>query len=222
MDSFQLCCWYRKLSCFSKLCNSEHAHYLFKLISSRSPGYVSRNRHNIPFFETKHTFLKTHSSRRLWLNGINLIINASSFNSFRKSVVKFIRPSDNSFFNSHNPKGIKFIIRLRRGLNQLQEHKCKRSFQDSLNPFSNYVLNIESTAHYLLHCPTYITERRAFLSTIKNIYNNLVDLSEPVLIKTILFGSNLFNTNGNTMLSIPLLNMFYLKKEIPLLGPILF
>ena len=151
-----------------------------------------------------------------------MIINASSFNSFRKSIVKCIRLSDNSFFNSPNPKGIKFITRLRRGLNQLQEHKFKRSFQDSLNSFSNYGLNIESTAHYLLHCPTYITERRTFLSTIKNIYNNLVDLSEPVLIKTILFGRNLFNTNGNTMFSIPLLNMFYLKKEIPLLGPISF
>ena len=212
MESLQLCCLDRKLSWFYKLCNSEHAHYLFKLIFSRSSGYVSRNRYNIPFFKRKHTFLKTLSFRRLWLNAINLIINASSFNSFRKSIVKCIRLSDNSFFNSPNPKGIKFITRLRRGLNQLQEHKFKRSFQDSLNSFSNYGLNIESTAHYLLHCPTYITERRTFLSTIENIYNNLLDLSEPVLIKTILFGNNLFNTNGNTMFSIPLLNMFYLKK----------
>ena len=39
---------------------------------------------------------------------------------------------------------------------------------------------------------------RTLLSTIENIENNLLDLSEPVLIKTLLFGSNSFDTNANT------------------------
>ena len=59
-------------------------------------------------------------------------------------------------------------------------------------------LDIESTGHYLLHCPTYITERRTLLSTIENIDNNLLDVCEPVLIKTFRFGSNLFDSNANT------------------------
>ena len=36
------------------------------------------------------------------------------------------------------------------------------------------------------------------MSTIENIDNNLLDLSELVLIKTLLFGSNSFDTNANT------------------------
>ena len=36
------------------------------------------------------------------------------------------------------------------------------------------------------------------MSTIENIDNNLLDLSEPVLIKTLLFGSNSFDANANT------------------------
>ena len=44
----------------------------------------------------------------------------------------------------------------------------------------------------------YITERHTFLSTIKNIDNNLLHLCEPVLIRTLLFGSNSFDTNANT------------------------
>ena len=44
----------------------------------------------------------------------------------------------------------------------------------------------------------HITERRTLLSTIENIDNNLLDLCEPVLIKTPLFGSNSFYTNANT------------------------
>ena len=45
---------------------------------------------------------------------------------------------------------------------------------------------------------TYITERRTLLSTIENIDNNLLDLCEPVLIRTLLFGSNSFDTDANT------------------------
>ena len=58
-------------------------------------------------------------------------------------------------------------------------------------------MDIESIAHYFLYCLAYITEKRTLLSTIANI-ENLLELSEPVLIKTILFGSNSFNTNANT------------------------
>ena len=126
------------------------------------------------------------------------IRNSSSFNIFRKSILKFIRPSANSLFNCHNPKGIKFITRLRLGLSHLREHKFKHSFQDSLNPFCSCGLDIESTAHFLFHCPTYIIKRRTLLSTLVNIDNNLLDLCEPVLIRTLLFGSNSFDTDANT------------------------
>ena len=59
-------------------------------------------------------------------------------------------------------------------------------------------LDIESTAHFFLHCPKYITEKRTLLSTTENIDNNLLDLCEPVLIRTLLFGSNSFDTDANT------------------------
>ena len=58
-------------------------------------------------------------------------------------------------------------------------------------------MDIESTAHFLLHCPTYIIERRTLLSNLVNIDNNLLDLCEPVLIRTLLFGINSFDTDAN-------------------------
>ena len=201
LESFQLCLWFRKLSCFYKLFNSKHSRYLFKLIPSRSSSYVTRNIHNIPFFKTRHTFFKNcfFPSTIIEWNKLNYNIrNSSSFKIFRKSILKLIRPSANSFFHSHNPKGIKFITWLRLGLSNLREHKFNHSFQDSLNPFCSCGLGIESTAHYLLHCPTYITERGTLLSTIENIDNNFLDLSEPVLIKTLSFGSNSFDSNADS------------------------
>ena len=43
----------------------------------------------------------------------------------------------------------------------------------------------------------HITERHTLLSTIKNIDNNLLHFCEPVLIRTLLFGSNSFDANAN-------------------------
>ena len=127
------------------------------------------------------------------------IRNSSSFNIFRKSILKFISPSANSLFNCHNPKAIKFITRLWLRLSYLCEHKFKhKEFKDSSNPFCSWGLGIESTAHFLLHCSTYITERRTLLNTIENTDNSLLDLCEPVLIRTLLFGSNSFDADANT------------------------
>ena len=199
LESLQLRRWFRKLSFFYKLFNSEHPNYPFKLIPLRSSNYVTRIIHNIPLLKTRHTFFKNSffSSTIIEWNKLgHNIRNSSSFNIFRKSILKFIRPSANSHFNCHNPKGIKLITRLRIGLSYLREHKSKHSFQDSLDPFCSCGLDIESTAHFLLHCPMYITGRHTLMSTIKNIDNNLLHLCEPVLIRTLLFGSNSFDTNA--------------------------
>ena len=112
--------------------------------------------------------------------------------------VQQTRPSANSLFNCHNPKGIKFITRIQLGLSHLHEHKFKHSFQDSLNLFCSCSLDIQSTAHFLLYCLTYIIERRTLLRNLVNIDNNLLDLCEPVLIRTLLFGCNSFDTDANT------------------------
>ena len=126
-----------------------------------------------------------------------MFAGSSSVKIFRKSFLKFIRQSAGGFFNCHNPKRIKFITRLRLGLSLLPEHNFKHSFQDSFNPFCSCRLDIESSAHYLLHCPMYMTERSTLLNTIENIDNNLLNLCEPVLIETLLIGNNSFDTNAN-------------------------
>ena len=63
------------------------------------------------------------------------------------------------------------------------------SFQDTLNPISSCGFDVESTSHYVLHCPTYNDKRHTLQSTIKNIDCRLSDVTEIVLIKTFLFGN---------------------------------
>ena len=57
----------------------------------------------------------------------------------------FIRPCANSTFQYHNPKSLKLITRLRLGLSHLRFHKCKHSFQDTLNPIYKVILVTKST-----------------------------------------------------------------------------
>ena len=54
--------------------------------------------------------------------------------------------------------GIKLVTRIRLGLSHLQEHKFKHSFQDTLNPFCNCGMDVESSTYFLLPCPSYINE----------------------------------------------------------------
>ena len=69
------------------------------------------------------------------------IRKSESLNVFKKSILKFIRPSQNRVYNCHNPKGIKLLTRLRVGLSR--EHKFKHSFQGTLNPICNCGEDIE-------------------------------------------------------------------------------
>ena len=106
LESLQLCRWFKKLSCFYKLFNSEHPRYLFKLIPSKSSSYVPRNIHNIPFFKRRHTFFENSffPSTTIERNRLTYDIrNSSSFNIFRKSILKFIK-SFNSFLTVIIPK----------------------------------------------------------------------------------------------------------------------
>ena len=91
-----------------------------------------------------------------WNNLDLKIRNSETFSTFKKNIFKFIPPSSNSIFNCHSPNRIKLIARLRLGLSHLCEHKFRHNFQDTLNPICSCGDDIETTIHYLLHCPNYL------------------------------------------------------------------
>ena len=123
---------------------------------------------------------------------------AESLSLFKTKILKFIRPSPNSVYNCHNPNGLKFITRLRLGLSHLREHKLKHSFQDTVNPLCSCGLDIESTEHFLLHCPQFANERRTLLSTIGNINYKLPENTDSNLTQTLLFVNTSFDITDNT------------------------
>ena len=50
--------------------------------------------------------------------------------------------------------------------------------------------------------------------TLKNINNNLLDLTKPILTTVVLFGSNSFDKNANANILNETMNLVYLLKDL--------
>ena len=112
--------------------------------------------------------------------------------------MQFIRSSPNGIFDCHNPKGVKLLTRLRLGLSHLRDHKFKYSFQDLLNPICNCGTDVETTTHYLLHCPLFSDERLILINNIRNIDNNILNLNDSRFSEVLLLVNFSFNNTKNT------------------------
>ena len=128
------------------------------------------------------------------------IRNSESLNILKKSLLKFIRPSESSVFNCPNLRGVKLLTRLRLRLGLLREHKFKHGFQDTLNPLCSCDNDIEPSTHFLLHCPHYSNERSTFLNTIRNINRNMFDKNHLEITETLLYGDSSLDDKSNTFI----------------------
>ena len=116
--------WYRKLCYFFKIFKDQSLEYLFRILPSVSKAYSTRTDNNIPLFSGRNNFFRNYffPSTSIEWNNLDLKIrNSKTFSTFKKSILEFIRPSSNSIFNCHSPRGIKLITKL--WLDHLREHK---------------------------------------------------------------------------------------------------
>ena len=95
--------------------------------------------------------------------------------------MKFIRNFPISTYNCFNTKGIKHITRLRLSLSHLRDQKFKHDFLDSLNPSWRCGLEIDTTCHFLLHCPNFKNERSHLLKNVSRITNNKLPSCDQLL-----------------------------------------
>ena len=117
---------------------------------------------------------------------------------FQKSTQQFIQPTPSRTFNCHNSIGIKLITRFRLGLSHLRDHEFKHNFLDCLNPICCCGKDIETTVHYLLHCPIFSDERSIFFNNFRSIDENVLSGSDSRISETLLFGISSFNDTKNT------------------------
>ena len=99
---------------------------------------------------------------------------------------KFIRPNSSNIFNINNPFGLKLLTRLTIGLSRLKEHKFKHNFQDSADTLCSCGNDIESTVHFILHCPNFTTQIHTLLNKLKSINVSIVTEKENSVVRTLL------------------------------------
>ena len=156
LESLQIRRWYRKLCLFYKIYKNQSPSYLYNIIPTTNTHYTLRNSDKIPYSKTKHNFFKNSFFPSVIIEWNKLdpsLRRCDSCNVFKSNILKFIRPSSNSFFHCHNSIGIKYITRICLGLSHWREHKFKHSFQDTLNHICNCGTDVESAIHFFLHCP---------------------------------------------------------------------
>ena len=134
-------------------------------------------------------------------NNLDLSIrNSESLSIFKKCILKFIRPFPSSTHSWFNNKGNKYLSRLRLGLSHLRDHKFKHGFLDSLNPICSCGLDIETTCHYLLHCPNFINERALLLNDVSTITKDALSSCKITFVKFFLYGDDSFDSATNTLI----------------------
>ena len=157
-ESLQQRRWYGKLYSFYKAFKKESLRYLLNLIPIKKPSCITRSQANIPLFKTDHKLLKKRfftSTIIEWNDLDPNLLNSDTNETFKNTVLKFLRPSPSNVFICHNPQGIKFLTRLRLELRHRHEYKFKHSFQDSLILLCKCCFDVESISCFLLHCPIY-------------------------------------------------------------------
>ena len=182
--------------------SSDHK-LLYKMYKTDPQARILKNKlpiqeyHYEMIYKPRETKVADNLSRSL--KSRNLSKKAVQTELFIDNVIaNALRPSPNSIFNCHNPKGLKLLIRLRLGISHLRDHKFKRSFQDSLSPICNCGNDVETTTHYLLHSPLFSDERLILINNIRDIDNNILNLNNSRFSEVLLFGNSSFNNTKNT------------------------
>ena len=119
---------------------------------------------------------------------------------FKSNILKFIQPNPNCIYICHNPKWIRLIDRLCLGLSHLHEPEFKYSFQDCLNPLWLCGDDIDTSSHFLLHCPNCSNERMTLLKKTKNVNYGILELNETIIIKTLLIGDSSLSDSTNSLI----------------------
>ena len=72
--------------------------------------------------ETFESYFFPHCAEA-WGNLSDKLRNIDSMNTFKSSILNFVKPRENSVFAVHNVNGVKLLTRLKLDSSHLHEHK---------------------------------------------------------------------------------------------------
>ena len=113
-----------------------------------------------------------------WLKLGEEIQSIESSKQFKKTILDFIRPKENSIYAIHDISGLKLLTCLRLNFSHLNEHKFRHIFKDNINPMRSCGFEPETTDLYLLRCKLYTVPRLDLLNNIYTINESLKNFFE--------------------------------------------
>ena len=153
----------------------------------------------------KSTFSPSCSSN--WNQLEPNIQNSSSIEIFKRILLSFIRPKPANVYRIHHPRGLKLLRRLRLGLSHLREHKFRYNFSDTIDPFCLCgTNNLETSQHFLLHCPTYACLRRKLFDNLHNNNILLLPLEKSLIVQILLYCSDNYHQSMNKIIISAVIN----------------
>ena len=126
----------KKLRLFYTIKKTSLPEYLFNIIPQSNHQYNTRSTEDITTFYCRIDIFKYYftSTIQEW-NNLDLNIRKANFLlSFKNSLLRVGRATAMPAYGIHNPVCLEFLIRLRLGQSQLNEHKFKHIFKDCVNP----------------------------------------------------------------------------------------
>ena len=92
-----------------------------------------------------------------------------SLDLLKQDIISLIRPESKSFFNVHDPTGLRYLFQLRLRLSPLNGHKYCHNFIDTPSGTCQCNQVIEDTSHFLLFCPSYTVQSVTLLTYVNEI-----------------------------------------------------
>ena len=118
-------------------------------------------------------------------------------NKFKKTILGFIRPKENSAFAIHDSNFIKLLILLRLNFTHLNYHKFSHSFRDIVDPMCKCCKEAETITPYLLRCNLHTFYRTELLNDTYSIDSSIKNYPQEKLLNILLYGSLDFNNDKN-------------------------
>ena len=132
-----------------------------------------------------------------WGNLSKELGNIESTETFKVSILNFVRPRENSVFAVHDINGLKLLTRLRLNFS----HWMNINFEitnDTINPMRSCGKEPETTLHYLLRCDFYSIYRLELLNDICALNYSLKKISGEKLLALILYEAEEFSYKINS------------------------
>ena len=136
----------------------------------------------------------------IWNKLDHQIKTCSTISQFKTALLSIIWPARKSLHETSNRHHSALITMVRVHLSDLNEHNFRHNFACA-SPICSFYEGIESTTHFLLHCPLHLVHRNCLLGEVSDIlHNDVTQLPEDHLCNLLLLGSLKFNKIANRMI----------------------